>query len=180
MIRYGSFDFACPPRTGTYWFIRAVQLAGFGPGFKDRAHAEFGPRRNGVLRVSLVRHPCDWLASCYAPIKRKEPDANQLGRFVTLPSDSFHSFVSGYIEEMPGEVGRKYAEYRADVCLRIEDMPWAVLELLESLRGTMPHRRLVAELKPQNVSPSVPDWNVDMRRVALDCEDVVAERYDYD
>ena len=41
MIDYVVFEFSAPPRTGTEWFIKAVQLAGLGPAFKRHAHAPF-------------------------------------------------------------------------------------------------------------------------------------------
>lgn len=180
MIDYTLFQFSCPPRTGTAWFIQAAQLAGLGPGFKRNAHAPFpAERKREVLRVSLVRHPCEWLASCYAALQEGGPDVGHLGRFARLNGASFDDYVRSYLREVPGAVGRLYAEYRADSFLRLEDMPWALVELLEAAGVPKVFRGMVSRLPRQNPSASTPRWDPSLRRRVLDAERRTLEDFDY-
>ena len=66
MIDYRIFQVACPPLTGAKWLVQAAQLCGLGPGFTEHIYGLFPKEHSGLLRVSLVRHPCDWLTACYA------------------------------------------------------------------------------------------------------------------
>lgn len=183
MIRYdGCFDFSCPPRTGTAWVLGACQLAGLGPGFRHQAHVPFPVREHhDTLRVTLVRHPCDWLASCYAVIKRGSMDTNHLGAFEGLGRSCFDDFVRAYCYNMEGGIGKLFHIYiqGADSCLRIEDMPWALLELLESCGVPEDARKRFATLGKQNVSPSLPTWDNKLRKRVLEAEGEIVEHFDY-
>ena len=179
MINYGSFQFACPPRTGTMWFIGAAQLSGFGAAFKPAAHMPFPPERGKVLRVSLVRHPCNWLASCYSAICERTLTTNHLSAFTRLDISSFDCFVNQYLENIPGSIGELYNRYMADSCLRIEDMPWAFVELLSSLGVSSEMKELCKHIGKRNTSESLPTWDKRLWRLVMKSESEICEAYDY-
>ncbi len=128
MICYDDFHFTSAPRVGVSWFLKACQLSGLGPGF----YQELTPH-DGTFRVSLVRHPVRWVESVYSA-RRVGHNSLYLGRIALLEIDGgLESFVWQYLEEMPGEVGRTMLAFEADSIVRIEDMPWAFLELATAI-----------------------------------------------
>ncbi len=179
MIQYDAFDFACPPRTGTSWWLRASQLAGLGPGFREHAQSLFSTRREGKLRISLVRHPCEWLQSCYASILRKEPDINRLNWFCALPRESFDEWIMAYLDEPKTSVVENFNRYKADIVLRIEDMPWAFTELMESTGIDPALLDTIKKLPPQNTSNDLPVWNTRLKNETMEKERKLMEQYDY-
>lgn len=180
-INYRLFEFACPPRTGTCWFLKASQLAGLGTGFGRQARVPFAKENDGsVLQVSLVRNPCDWLRSCWCGVTTGRIDRRRLGFVAGLDFGSFDGFVRSYLEgQRPGAVGRLYDGYEADVRLRIEDMPWACIELFDSLGVPGELRYLIKRLKPQRVSANPPACSNDLRRRILESEKELCRDCDY-
>jgi len=175
MLQYKLFDFACPKRTGGLWFWKASQLAGLGMGFTRAYELEDAPRiqtmfprvnKDNKLRLSLVRHPCNWLASYY----------------VNTPQyrESFDTYVEGVLScGCSRSVKRLFATYKADIVLRLEDMPWAYIELLESLGVGAEYRDNVRQLKPQNVSTNLPKWNPELRKRVMKVEKEMCDEYEY-
>ena len=181
MVDYTLFHFAAPPRTGVRWFLKAAQLIGLGPGFPHQAHMPFGPRGdNGrVLRVSMVRHPCTWLASCYSTIIRDGLQTNHVGKFAGLDLTSFDAFLQSYLRTIPGSVGELYNGYMADSCMRIEDVPDAFLELADSLEVPRSLSNLCRKLGRQDTTENPPAWDRRLWRRVLEAERDVTEAYDY-
>ena len=182
-IDYDYFVFACPPRVGTGWFLKAAQLSGFGSAHKDHAHAPFNDgRKADQFRVTLVRHPCDWLASCYAAIRNRDANMDQLGTLATLDvRHGFEPFIRGYLRGMEGWITKLYNDYtlEANSVLRIEDMPWAFVELMEALGVPDVMKRRCIGLAKQNVSESVPRWDERLRKEVIDAEQEVVESFEY-
>lgn len=175
MIDYRIFQVACPPLTGAKWLVQAAQLCGLGPGFTEHIYGLFPKEHSGLLRVSLVRHPCDWLTACYAHFQQGDSwGSNHMQPFPGLCRDSLEAFVWNYLQH-PGCIGQLFDQYEADTCLRIEDMPWAFLEVLRSL--DVP-RVLIGRLtgKPR-LTPSA--FSPELRGLILQAEENFAERYDY-
>ena len=135
--------------------------------------------RRSALRVSLVRHPCDWLASCWSALRDGSRDVNHVGMFSRLAGGTFDEWIRNYLNLMPGAVGDLYAKYRADSYLRLEDMPWALVELLEALGVPEVFRGLVAGLPRRNRSASTPRWDPSLRRRVLEAERKTLEDFDY-
>ena len=52
-INYQIFEFAAPPSTAVDWFIKSVQLCGFGPGFGEHAYAPFPEKRESQNTVRI-------------------------------------------------------------------------------------------------------------------------------
>ena len=178
MIEYNLFQFAAPPSTGVAWFVQTAQLAGMGPGFGHHAHVPFPTRNKGRrLRVSLVRRPCDWLASVYRTVKRDGPRSNHIGLFHSLDYDNFDAFIRSYLSRIPGEVGRLYNRYEADTYLRIEDMPGAFIELMESLEVNF----LLMEncWRVPKIIDTLVEWNPNLRRLVRETEKETYDAYDY-
>jgi hypothetical protein len=176
MIDYGSFQFASAPLTGEAWFIRAAQLAGFGPGFLHHANGPFPREPSKVLRVSLVRHPCDLLGDLWAT----GYDGNHLGKLGCLPrGGTFDRFIDRYLQEMPGTVGDLYRTYEADSVLSYADLPWAFIELVQSLGVS---KELLGNsffgCRP-NLADYGPDWPRSLRREVCEAERWVLDTYDY-
>ena len=180
MINYSKFHFACPPRTGTIWFLKACQLAGLGPGFKEAAHAPFCARASkSVLRVSLVRNPCDWLASCYSIITENGRDVDHLVPFAQLNSSTFDDFVYDYLYHFPGFVTKLFLSYKADTYMRIEDMPEAFIELMQSIGVSDTIANMALSLKKQNVSKTIVQWDDRLRERVRVLDRKIFDSFEY-
>jgi len=176
MIQYNLFTFACPPHTAADWFIKASQSIGLGPGFRHHAYEQFQGTAHSQLRVSLVRHPCSWLGECWLSLRKNEVESNHTGYFSMLPKDTFHQFVQGYLAKDPGSISRLYNRYEADTCIRVEDLPWAFLELAESLGVPEVMLSKARRLVPPVQAVQLPDH---LHRQVIDAEREVVESYDY-
>jgi hypothetical protein len=181
IIDYGLFEFAAPPRTGTHWFTEAVHRAGFKHVPPYTAHIPFPKKRDKeILRVSLVRNPVSWLESCYTVLKKGLWMSHKLDEFRCLDCTTFDRFIRGYIKFLPGSVGKLFNEYQADSCLRIEDMPWALLELFRSLGVPKSMRITIVGLMPQNTTNHYDvKYKPHLRQMVVDVERELMEAYDY-
>ena len=181
MIDFKTFFFAAPPRTGNAWILKACQTVGLGIKVAEDAHVPFPKERgkNELFRVSLVRNPTDWLRSCYTALANGELRSESVSAFGLLPRDSFSEFVQKYLYLMPGGIGNLFKCYKADSYLRIEDMPWAFLELLEGLGVPKALRDRCKELPKQNVSQYSPRWELQLRARVIQAERELCETYDY-
>lgn len=175
MISYRLFDFASLPGTGASWMLSACRKVGLGHGELTQAHIPFRGRETSRLRISLVRHPCNWIEDCYLGLKNKRIPREHVGGFIDCSLDSFENFVLDYIKRIPGEVGLLYHRYQADSVMRIEDVPVAFYELLESvgIPGTA-----VGPL-PRLGHFASPTWNPKLRRSVCSTEKDSMERFDY-
>ncbi len=180
MIDYGIFNFSAAPGTGVDWFMKATQQAGLGPGFRHRATVPFHAEHDHkLLRVTLVRHPCDWLADCYTQREMFDNHQGLFSRFFinSLGTDNgFDRFVSLALFHIPGAIGELYSEYKADSVMRIEDQPWALIELLNTLGVPKQMRDLVKQVKRDNVTQP---WDKGLRRRVIEAEKELVDAYDY-
>jgi len=190
----GMFEFAAPPRTGVQWFVQACQGVGLMI-FPDMSSVEtsfyipwtkHSTSRRDLIRVSLVRHPCDWLRSIYDAFQSDLRLPYLTNRIIVrlgteLPRDDFGKYVTGYLAKMPGEITRIFDSYKVDTRLRLEDMPWALVELLESLGVEQKGLDRVIALRPQAKTP-IPmrsKWRSDLRQQVLETEAKLCEDLDY-
>ena len=183
-VRYDQFRFASIPRSGTTWFLQACEEAGLGKKYKATVHEPFNDSDGGIFKLSLIRHPYDWLVSYFkaiAPGMTGIPVIDKL----KFPSEEwyteydFASFVNLYLSECPGQVGRIFESYGADSYLRIEDMPWAATEFFASL-GIPPHKRNRCRMiSPVNTSKGHIPKNPTLYRLVMEAEKEMCERYDY-
>jgi len=183
MINYPQFLFATPPRTGIAWGLDVFKLAGFGE--KDCAFARIPFSYNEdkmKLRVSIVRHPCGWLRSLFCAIKSGTFDFSSNGMSILSSLSNlwnFSSFVEEYLRKFPGYISFIFSQYQSDTCMRLEDMPWAMVEFLESLGISGKVLDEIRTLPKRNVSSNLPIWDMDLRKKVLQAEKEYAERYDY-
>ena len=182
MIDYGLFRFASPPRTGTTWFRKACLACGLGDPGRTGVHEPHEDEPTSILRVSLVRHPADWLRSYWSSIHPGVIGVSAVDSFRHLGREGgFDRFVRECLQFAPGQVGLMVERYNADTVLRLEDMPWALIELLESLGVPESKSRRCLSLGPQNTSSSglLPAWSAVLRRRVMAAEEELAERFDY-
>jgi len=177
-IRYSLFEFATLPGTGASWFVQACQYAGFGPSFLNYAHIPFSESvHSSKLRVSLVRHPCSWLAHCFVAKKSNLVPLKYMGGFADSPLDNFDSFVEDYLNRMPGAVTTLYRNYQADTFIRIEDMPGAFHELMESFG--VPRTLYGYHVRTPIQNNNLPEWNPKLRALVAKQEMSIIDEYDY-
>jgi len=176
MIDYGKFQFACAPRVGVSWFVKACQLAGLGPAFV-RTHRP--TPHNGKHRVSLVRHPVGWLESIYAA-RRVGWGSDFLGKLSHLDTlqQPLEGFIWQYLE-MPGEVGKLMLAYEADVILRIEDVPEAFLSLLSPMGIGEEFFRGIRNLGRTHVNPLHPQVGMAQRKRIMESEKELCDGFNY-
>ena len=190
----GMFEFASPPRTGVHWFVQSCREAGLLL-FPDISSVKSSfylwpeqvERDKDTLRVSLVRHPCDWLRSVFDAFRLGfNSESKNVGskylwpRFVELPKkQGFDKFVVRYLEAMPGEITRIFDSYKADSRIRLEDMPWALVDLLESFGIEQKGLDRVIALPPQAKASMRSKWRPDLRQRVLDAEAEFCRALDY-
>lgn len=187
------FEFAAPPRTGIHWFVRACQEANLEM-FPDShsVSASYlpweGQAKKDTIRLSLVRHPCDWLRSVFDTFQAVrqgvlQENAGLYGLrcygFDGLSEDNFDEFVVQYLERRSGGIGRIFDSYQADTRMRLEDMPWAFIELLESLGVEKKSLDRVYNLPPQARAPSRSEWQPDLKQQVLKSEAEFCQNLDY-
>lgn len=179
MITYPDFHFASPPRTGTTWFLRACFYAGWGAQHKANVHIPHTP--GSELKITLVRHPCDWLASYFTRIHRGCIHVTSVDRFAKLPVGDFDKFVRAYLQRMPGAIGEMFTDYNATSYMRIEDMPHAFIELCMSLNVHPSQYGMVYALKPVNdtATDKLPIWRRSLYEHVMDAEREMMEHFDY-
>lgn len=179
MITYKLFEFATTPRTGTTWFMNAAYAVGLGNGFKSDVHLLFPKQRGTLPRVTLVRHPCDWLRSYYQAIYPAK-----LGLPTDVLSDfrdasDFDMFVRMYLRRRPGEVGRIFDSYKADVCLRTEDLNVSFPDFCVQLGMRAVQADKAKRIPRYNCTKQPAFWNPALHERVLTAEAHMLERYDY-
>ncbi len=181
MIDYGIFQFASPPRTATTWFRKVAFRAGLGEMSAAGIHTPHEPRGD-VLRVSVVRHPADWLRSYYTTIQGGHVGVGCVDKFMNLAkrSDCLNDFLVSYLAELPGAVGWMFDAYNADTILKIEDLPWAMQGVLEGAGVKRSQAHKAIEISPQNVSRGVmPIMSPILRRDVVAAEADFCSEYEY-
>lgn len=102
-----------------------------------------------------------------------------MDRLARLRIESFERFILSYASVMPGAVGEMFKAYHADSYLRIEDMPWAFAELMESLEVPQHLRQRCYDIPKQNCSPRLPKYNSRLRRLVARAEREMMMDFDY-
>jgi hypothetical protein len=128
MISYNGFDFAAAPGTATHWFCSACVYADLGSCFSWQVYERFPDEPGKVIRVSLVRHPADYMRALARYAFPKPVPLGQLDW-----RQPFDRVVCEYLERFPGAISRIMLGYQADTYLKTEDLPHAFLEFAEAL-----------------------------------------------
>jgi len=175
MIDYKLFQYAAPPLCGVDWFVKAVQLCGFGPGFVARAYEGFREVGDGP-RVSTVRHPEAWLRLLYKAAKEKELVKIHEFEVDVRGIDSFESFYRCYLRERPGWISRLYNFYEAEIVLRMEDIPSSFIDLMDSMGVDRSLSEMSRKLRIEPIPIRVEGPLLrELKRTERD----IFERYDY-
>jgi hypothetical protein len=164
MIQFERFDFAAPPFTCGGQFVMTMLHAGLKlVGRKDDLVSVPFSADSGRLRVSLVRHPYNWLHEYHKML---------VSMLDTQTNASFNEFVLDYVQKTPGRVSWMFTGYVADTCLRVEDFPMAMAEFVESL-GTP--CAISGGHEPLNFAGQ----NDELRRRVVSAEKEFCLQYDY-
>lgn len=178
MTDFGLFQFASPPRTATTWIRKAAALAGLRENGRSEIHLPH-EQNHSVVKVSCVRGPVGWLQSYYASIRPGRVDVPVVDAFYCDENTTFDEFIRRYLNEMPGQVCRMFDAYHADICLRLEDLPWAFIELLDSLGVPRKLRERCLVLGIENPSKILPKWSPSLKARVIDAEWYFIERFEY-
>ena len=180
MIDYGNFVFAAPPRTGSTWFIKAAAEAGLGKGFKAHVHSK-APKDNTGLVVSLVRHPCPWLASYYHVLQGGHTGVPEVDVLETLARacPTFDGFVRGYLANFEGHVTKIMLSYQADSYIRTCDIRWGAYELFVTAGVKAKTALRATSHGPQNCGKHSTDWNPSLWSAVEQSEPMI-EQFEYD
>jgi hypothetical protein len=131
-----------------------------------------------MLQVGTVRNPLAWLVSYYRAIHPGAIHIPEVDVLKTLPTNSFAEFIRGYLEEMPGQVGRIFELYPAHNYLRMEDFPANAIELFDSLY--LPKARVLQTLSPRNAARKrKPVWSRSLFDAVIEAEYETLERFEY-
>lgn len=176
MIDYGSFIFAAAPKTGTTWFLKVAEKSGLARGSKSHVHTK-APEDVKKMSVSLVRHPCDWLASYYYTLKGGATGVLEADALVDIARGNyeFEDFVHEYLKEFPGQISYIFYSYNADSYIRTCDLQWAAYELFV-LNGADPRKAAAAvALGHRNVGKYEVMWSPILWRKVVDSEEICSE-----
>jgi len=181
MIFYERFRFATPPRTGSVWFVEAVVAIGMaGPVYHTAVvHEPFPPvpyDPTKLPRVTLVRHPCDWLASLWGSIypQRVCEPMNELCSLADGGAfETFDDFIRAMLDWRPGAVGEIFSWFAAEFYLRTDYIRQDLYELCQSLgisvRGKFP--------PPRNLRSVQVQWDSDLWAQVVKSEREWIERH---
>jgi len=178
---FGLFRFASPPRTATSWIKQAAVMCGLTELEPNKVHVPHDLAEKNTIKLSTVRHPCSWLASYYVEIYPGVVGIPEVDCFrPSLCIPTFDAFVRSYLMDLCS-VGLMFKAYNADVCLRVEDLPWAFIEFLESLGVPKKMRERCLALTPQNSSKRErhPTWSPSLRARVLEAERAFLQEYHY-
>lgn len=137
MIQYSQFCFASAPRTASTWVQHATKLTPYDlvSGNTFSVHRPFVGDYT-VPRLSMVRHPLDWLLSYWYAIgsgilqtSDSLKDIGLIARRCSSPSE----FVQAVADEKPGIVGRVFSGYEATSMCRVEDLPYSYIAFLMTI-----------------------------------------------
>ena len=107
-------------------------------------------------------------------------DVDHLTPFSQLgPPCTFDEFIRRYLSNIPGYVGKLFLSYKADSYIRIEDMPQAFTEFIESIGITHKAFLKCCDLKKQNVSNTIVQWDSKLRERVRESEREIFDHFEY-
>lgn len=128
------FGFAAPCNVGALWFVKNLQanlpLVGIPASEIDCPF----PLDYNKYALSIVRHPFDWLSEFYQRRPQKASRNKHIYelRCVTTRVRSFTNFIE-VCAKNKGCVANVFDAYKTTSVIRYEDIPWAVVEFLQTL-----------------------------------------------
>jgi hypothetical protein len=187
VIRYENFSFASAPRTASTWFSAACKEAGL----EEKSGNVFSKHEPdpdpGMYKVSIVRHPARWLQSVYYSIGGGLIGSHEFDSISILARNAVDitDFFRKYLES-DHTVAAVFDGYQPNSVMRVEDMPWAAIELLESfgvkeedllpLRDFTPINATKVLAFPEKKFPAI---DKKLRRAVFEKERDFCERCEY-
>jgi len=172
----GGLSFACPPECGWY-ILNSLHRMGVSSEqigeVNEVVLIPFSKERNGeLLRVSCVMHPCDWIREAFV--------SGSIFQYMDYPTKDFDLFITWILQVHRGIVGGIFSKYEADTVLRVEDFPWNMIELMDSIgydKSLIDHLRKVPSYESR--CRNLPPWSEWMLREFKEAEKEVRDTYDY-
>jgi|15BtaG_2_1085339.scaffolds.fasta_scaffold00099_12 hypothetical protein len=187
MIRYERFSFAAAPRTASTWFIQACDAAGF-VSKEGNVFSKHAPDTDpGIYKVSMVRRPVDWLQSIYYSLSGGLIGELQFDAISMFARNAINveDFFEKYLQS-EHRVADAFNVYQPNSVVRVEDLPWAAVELFESFGASEEEGKAVAELPKVNSTKlagfpenKFPPLDRKLRRRVFEKERDFCERCEY-
>ena len=185
------------PRTASTWVRDAIRAARpqtrYGRSWyweTSPKHRPFNPRggvndpqgRNwaGQTIYCFVRHPVTWLRSRWCLGPWDDGPMHVGDKFTAIWCDSFPAFVSAYLTQMPGEIGRYFEKYVCE-CTTTGKQETALEDLIRILRdaGETFDEPEIRNLTPTNFSEQYPDYAAGQAEAVCDAEAATLEKFGY-
>lgn len=178
----GLFRFAGAPRTATTWIRNAAVAAGLNENGRTTVHVPHAPGPSSVPRLTVVRRPTSWIRSYWTAIYPGFIGVDCFDELrKNINASSFDGIVRQYLSRCPGWIGRMFDAYGGDVVIRVEDLPWAFVEFLESVGVEKERRERCLTMAPMNATKRefVPLWNRSLLDRLREAEADLIDRYEY-
>jgi len=181
MIHYPNlFDFHAAPGTDVGRVISLMEVIGHKwycclDAFLDIQRCDL---ESNLPSVTLINHPCSWLENCYRWKIFNLPMMEIVVPPVLLNYDSFNLFVRSIYGHSTDVYGLLHRQYKSDICIRAEDLPWCLFELLESFEIEIPSCELPENTKRITYDDEV-FWTKDLRKLVLQSEQRTCDAYEY-
>ena len=175
MINFGHFIYGAAPRTGVVWFVKACEASGLAMIDDDP------PKNAGMATVTMIRHPYTWLVSYYLAYRGASdvsPSVDQFAKYARMAADS-KRFIELVLKHQPDAVSQMFDSYKADIVMRLEDMPWALVQLLDSLEDPRIDSAGAQYTLPINVMPRVHPRDRKQAAAVVAANADFCERYEY-
>ena len=180
MIIYEDLcGFHAPPGTEVVYITSLMQMIGLGnQSFLGALFSDHSIKTD-LPTFTLVNHPCQWLENCFRWGIFNLPMMHIVVPPAVLKTDCFYEFVKSIYGHSTDIYGRLHRQYKSDVTIRTEDLPWCLFELLESL-GTIISKKNVPPLSKKTVyDDGRTNWTKELRELVRNSEQRMFEDYEY-
>ena len=132
MVEFPNFIFSCPPCCGADWFLQVARSVGLDSWHIGSIHTPCSQPTK--YYTSIVRHPYSWLKDFYFSSKNSMIGAildQNISEIVHYEKE-FPSFLRR-VSKTEDVVWNIFARHSATTVMRFEDMPYALIEFLDSI-----------------------------------------------
>jgi len=129
--------------------------------------------------VTLINHPYQWLENCFRWKVFNLPMMDIVVPPILLRDNHFAAFVESIYSYSTDVYGRLHRQYRSDVTIRAEDLPWCLFELLESFNVEIPEEPIPPLAKRDVYDDDKVIWTPRLRKLVQESEEKTFETYEY-
>jgi hypothetical protein len=181
MIQYPMLEFAALPNTGASWFLHAMSVCGYRYPVPLQAYTPFEGDTD-LPRVTLVRHPCQWILAMYRSGCMKGWSTERKREEFLAQNPTFEQYVANVYSSRCSVYFILFAEYKSDIVLRVEDFPTSFLVIAKSLKllrnlSSIDREVLQNPIRSEDIPPD--GWDQDTWRRILSSEKEMATEFDY-